>query len=169
MSPLPGEEPRILIGAELLIARDETTVAFAVARALNAITAGRRNIFGRRGTDLKVAVLGTLSLCRNIDPPDPDGSIKQFREAVAESGIDQKELTDLVDDLLVHDSKVNLSQWMRAVRCTAARVGLLFCADIRPPLATLSDDAYTMRDLTLFALDETYVELRRNLGISVSV
>jgi hypothetical protein len=167
MAPLPGE-PRMLVGDELLASADETRIAFAAGGALYSMPQGRRNIFGRRGTQLKVVVLGTLAHCRpGMSPPDPDGAIAAFREQLAHAGLDREELGQLVGALLAQDSKINLSQWMRAVRCTAARVGALFCTDIRPALAAVAREPYTCRDLIEFALGEPYLALRRALGISV--
>lgn len=170
MMPLPGAHARVLVGARLLVSTDESLVAFAAARALSSVESGRRDIYGRRGSDLKAAVLGTLSACRpQIQPPDPDGSIQRFREALEPAGIERSVVAELVDKLLAKDAKINLSQWIRAVRCTAGRIGLLLCADIKAPLDALQADPFTARDLFLFALSEDYAELRRSLGISVAV
>ena len=170
MVPVPGDEPRVLLGPELLASEDQVVVAFATARLLTSILPGRVHILGRRGTELKVAVLGTLAYCRpTMKPPDPDGAIGRFREALEGVGHPREELARLVGDLLAKDSKINLSQWIRAVYCTAARVGLLFCADIRPALDGLRHEPHTIRDLTIFALDRAYTDLRRELGISVTV
>lgn len=167
MAPLPGE-PRMLVGDELLASADETRIAFAAGGALYSMPPGRRNIFGRRGTQLKVVVLGTLAHCRpGMTPPDPDGAIAAFREQLERGELDREELGRLVGAVLVQDSKINLSQWMRAIRCTAARVGLLFCTDIRPALAAVAGEPHTCRDLIGFALGEPYLALRRALGISV--
>ena len=68
-----------------------------------------------------------------------------------------------------YEGTINLSQWLRAARCSAARVGLLFCADIRPGLEVVRKDRFVCRDLAVFALSDVYAELRADLGISVVV
>jgi len=170
MVPLPGAQARVLVGLQLLSSKDETAIAFTAARVLSSTTPGRLHIHGRRGTDLKVAVLATLAHCRpGVTPPDPDGAVARFGQAIGAKGLDRDQLEQLITDLLAQDSKVNLSQWMRAVYCTTARVGLLFCADIRPALDTLRYEPHAIRDLTTFALGQGYAQLREELGIAVTV
>jgi tetratricopeptide (TPR) repeat protein len=170
LAPHPAEELRLMVGTGLQGASSEALVVFVAARALSCVGQGRRHIYGRRGAELKTAILATLVLCRpSMKIPDPDGEIQRFKAGIEESDVPAERLSELMTQLLAQDKRINLSQWVRAVRCTSARIGLLACADLGAALDALGEDAYTGNDLVSFALSEAYSELRQQLGISVDV
>ena len=170
LAPLPAAELRLLVGTALLQPPSPSQAAFSAARALSCIGEGRRHIYGRRGAELKCALLSTLTLCREgFKVPDPAGEVAAFRQGIEASGLSVESLRKLIDRLLEQDKRIDLSQWMRAVRCTSARIGLLVCADLGAALRALHDDEATTRDLIDFALSGLYADLRQELGISVDV
>ena len=61
--------------------------------------------------------------------------------------------------------RINLSEWMRALRRSAARVGLMVGGD-PAALRLIAADEVTRRDLLLFALSGEFYELRAQLDVS---
>jgi hypothetical protein len=102
-----------------------------------------------------------------MNAPDPDGQLARFKTHLADSRLSQAELQAHLSTLTEKDNRINLSQWIRSVRCTAARVGLLTCGELKLALEALSNDDYIFRDLVGFALSETYDNLRQQLRLAV--
>jgi hypothetical protein len=68
----------------------------------------------------------------------------------------------------IRSNRLNLSAWMRGVRCSASRVGLLLGGDPRSALEVIGDDGHVRADLVDFALGPSYRRARRSLGLSVA-
>jgi tetratricopeptide (TPR) repeat protein len=169
MVPLPEQETCLLVGSRLVDA-SEAVVAFTAARALSCVSNGRRHVFGHRGAELKTAFLAALTLCRpKLKVPDPNRAIDRFRKELQGSGVSLEALQGPLSKLLTADAKINLSQWIRAVRCSAARIGLMVSGDLLVALRAVEGDDPVSQDLIDFALGETYADLRLKLGISVKI
>jgi CheY-like chemotaxis protein/tetratricopeptide (TPR) repeat protein len=168
MIPFPSDEPALLVGRALLDSKDEAQCVFWAARAMSCLTLGRRHVFGRRASDLKVAVLSALSCHKpEMTFPDPDGKIARFQQALLSREIDLGRLAGLLDAVLAMETQLNLSEWMRGVRRTSARLGALVGSNLRVALDVLAGDPPTCSDLVDFALTETYCDLRAELGIAL--
>ncbi|MCC6748078.1 MAG: response regulator [Deltaproteobacteria bacterium] len=167
MVPVPDAQPQVLVSPEVLSSSSEEAIAFAAARAFSSLDLGRRHAFTRRGTDLKAAFLGALTYCRpELQVPDADGTIGRLREVMDSGLVDLASLRSRIDDLTARKEPINLSEWMRGVRRTGARVGLLVCTDV-PAAVAGAGDTGTQRDLEVFALGETYHQLQQTLGLSL--
>jgi hypothetical protein len=160
---LPDLEPQLVVRPAS--GGNPGRLAFAAARALSCCSPGRLQIYGRRGTDLKIAVLATLLCCRpGVQPPDPEGSVAWFAEAIRASTLDLEQLQGLLEEVLAADRKINLSQWIRAVGCTSARIGLMVSGDVPTALEAVRDEPFVEQDLTGFALDPSYNYMCRERG-----
>ena len=77
-------------------------------------------------------------------------------------------LSEKIDTLLDKGGQVNLSEWMRSVRRTSARIGLAVSGDLTSALASLEDEQQTVEDLIDFALSPLYQRLREERGLALS-
>jgi hypothetical protein len=135
---------------------------------MSCLSLGRKHVFGRRASDLKIAVLAAFSCHRpEMSFPDPEGKIALFQQALLSREIDLGRLAGLLDALLAMENQLNLSEWMRGVKRTSARLAAVICANLRVALDVLAGDPPTVSDLIDFALSELYGELRLELGIAL--
>ncbi len=161
MVPLPSETGLLVVGHELVDSDDEARAAFVVARALSCMNQGRRHLFTRRSSELKQSILAILAFFwPETKIPDEQGQIARFQTALQASQVDKERLQSLVNQI-VRQTKINLTEWRRAVHRTSARVGLLVCADPKAALQALEGEPEVAQDLVDFVLGETYANLRR--------
>lgn len=169
LAPRPGPAAALLVGAEVLADGDQRRLAFGAARVFSCLAPGRREVFVRRATDLKVAFLGALTACRpGTKVPDADGQIARFRDLLLAHESRVSRLQVLLERLFGAGGKFNLSEWMRGVQRTSARVGVLVGGDLSAALALLAADAGTRDDLIDFALGADYANARRERGIALA-
>lgn len=169
LAPRPGPVAALLVGAEVLADGDQRRLAFGAARVFSCLAPGRREVFVRRATDLKVAFLGALTACRpGTKVPDADGQIARFRDLLLAHESRVARLQVLLERLFGAGGKFNLSEWMRGVQRTSARVGLLVGGDLSAALALLAADAGTRDDLIDFALGVDYADARRERGLALA-
>ena len=160
MLPSPLERPALLLGEQLLRRDQLPELRFVAARALCALSPGRKHAMARSGSDLKIAFIGALTACRpQLSPADPGGQIAAFRARLQGAGGVLDRLGPLVDQLFGSGGKINLSEWMRAVRRSSARVALVVADDLEVALRVVADDQPTRLDLIDFALSERYASL----------
>jgi CheY-like chemotaxis protein/tetratricopeptide (TPR) repeat protein len=166
--PVAGHDPAIVAGQDLLDSDDEPLAAFLLARALAAVDGGRRHLMSREIGDLKDAVLAALTHFKpEMKIADPEGRVAQLRATLSSSSTDHERLGHLIRGLAA-EKKVNLSEWRRLVRRSSARVALTVCGNLRAALRAVQEEPDVTRDLLDFALDDSYQELRRSLGMSVT-
>lgn len=89
----------------------------------------------------------------------------------------QRDSLRLVVQKFVEDgAKADLKRWMQAIDITAARAGLLLCADLEiakkiiaaePQLPGDLPPAEKVKELILFSVSDQYFALRKALGIAV--
>lgn len=158
-APLPGKNAGLIVGESMLETEEIHKIKFLATRALSSISPGRREVFVRRGTALKVGFLGALSAARpSVPVADPDGKVAEFRNRLVASGAVEP-LRVLLDDLFGAGGKLNLSEWMRGVQRSAARIGMIMSGDLLTSLESLAEDISTRDDLIAFSLSEEYLTI----------
>lgn len=152
VAPLPGTKPRLVISRQLFgEGVDAALLHFAIARALSCLAPGRREVFLRRGGELRMALSAALSLTHGASPPQQDPRQAALRDVLARSSrLD--ELEALLGLIFTAGESVNLSAWMRAVRRTSARVGAAAATDLLVALSALKSEADAFNDLVDFSL-----------------
>jgi tetratricopeptide (TPR) repeat protein len=82
----------------------------------------------------------------------------------------------VVQKFVEDGARADLKRWMQAIEITAARAGLLLCADLEiakkiiaaePQLPGDLPPAEKMKELIVFSVSEQYFTLRKTLGIAV--
>lgn len=151
--PRPEREPALVIGESLLAQPDQRQLAFTAARAVSCLSVGRRHVFARSGTDLKTAFLAALSACQSgIPAADPSGAVARLRDRIKRDADRLHRLGESLHQLFAAGSRLNLSDWVRGVRRTSARIGLLACGDALTALQQCGADPTVMQDLVAFML-----------------
>ena len=157
MAPIPGRADLIVISELLLSQQDRRLLLFLATRALACSRRGRREVFLRRGGDLRAALLAALKASRpGFRVADPDGRIAALSEHLAREPETLLALSPLLDRLFSSERQFNLSEWMRGVRRSSARLALLTCGDVTTALRALDSEPATLRDLVDFSLSATY-------------
>jgi DNA-binding response OmpR family regulator/tetratricopeptide (TPR) repeat protein len=152
--PWPHRAERALVVSEsLLRASDQRPLAFAAARAMSCLEDGRRHVFARGGNELKAAFLAALSASHSGMPvSDPSGAVAQLRELILRRDDWMSQLSEVLQLLFAEGSRVNLSDWLRGVKRTSARLALLACGDVLTAVQQVAPDPATSRDVVSFAL-----------------
>ena len=85
---------------------------------------------------------------------------------------DPQQFIRLIED----GAKADLKRWMQSVDVTAARAGLLLCADLEiakkiiaaePQLPADLSPPEKLKELIVFSVSEQYLALRKALGIAI--
>ncbi|MCK5799418.1 MAG: hypothetical protein KAI47_19640, partial [Deltaproteobacteria bacterium] len=163
MAPLPGVEAALAVGTSFFTESDPRRLTFVAAQAMCCLAPGRREVFLRRATELKVAFLGALQSTRPGSAIAPsDDRVAAFAAGLAAPRVAR--LAELLSELFSQGGKFNLSEWMRGVRRTCARLGLIIGGDLMVALAELVDEALLRDDLIDFVLTPSYALLRGERG-----
>jgi hypothetical protein len=90
--------------------------------------------------------------------------------------VQRESLRVVVQRWLEEGAKADLRRWMQAIEITAARAGLLLCADleiakkiiaVEPQLPGDLAPPEKMKELLVFSVSEEYFALRKTIGIAV--
>jgi CheY-like chemotaxis protein/tetratricopeptide (TPR) repeat protein len=120
MAPLPGGVSGVVVGSGLLEQRDVQQLVFCATRAFSCLVPGRREVFVRRGSDLKTAFLAAVTAHRpDVKIPDPDGLIAAFRDRLRGDAARAERVRGRLEQLFGSGGgQLNLSEWMRGVKKT---------------------------------------------------
>lgn len=153
--PRPGSEGALLVHESLWTEMDVRLLAFLFGRALSCLGPGRRHVFARPGNDIKTTILAALAACQPGMPlASTDSGVSTLREQIVDDEDLLGRLTGRVGEVLSEASRLNLSDWMRGIAHTSARVGLLVCGDVLAALCQLQGEASTAKDVTALALSD---------------
>jgi hypothetical protein len=111
-------------------------------------------------------------------PPEMKQQIRATAQELAKymQPVQLEGLRMVVKKFIEEGAKANIKRWNQAVELTACRAGLLVCGDLdiakkiigaEPSLPGDLSPAEKMKELLLFAVSESYTQLRKALGISI--
>ncbi len=165
--------PVLLAGYEAVTCTDKLEVTFRLARAMSYLRPGRAIVAGCPSRVLKSAMMACYSLgSPHANVPDPDGSIAEFRDVIAQlHGETQSHALDLVGRLSRERPRLNLSRWTQIIPRTADRVGLLLCGDLGASMQCLGQPLGSAAavELMSFAVSSDHAQLRSDMGLSIDV
>jgi hypothetical protein len=90
--------------------------------------------------------------------------------------VERDSLRLVVNRFVEDGARADLKRWMQATEITAARAGLLLCADLDIAKKIISAEQQLpgdlppqekMKELLVFSVSEQYLALRKTLGIAV--
>ncbi|AKT41625.1 tetratricopeptide repeat protein [Chondromyces crocatus] len=131
-------------------------------------------------TELTVLLFAGMKLVAPETPVPPDiekqiiataQQLRQFMQPMQLEG-----LRMVVKKFLAEGAKANIKRWVQCVDITAARAGLLLCADMEIARKILAAEPQQpgdlppqdkLKELLVFATSEQYFALRHTLGISI--
>ncbi|WP_197041054.1 tetratricopeptide repeat protein [Chondromyces apiculatus] len=131
-------------------------------------------------TELTVLLFAGMKLVAPETPVPPDiekqiiataQQVRQFMQPMQLEG-----LRMVVKKFLAEGAKANIKRWVQCVDITAARAGLLLCADMEIARKILAAEPQQpgdlppqdkLKELLVFATSEQYFALRHTLGISI--
>ena len=158
--PGPVEQDYLLVGQSFLESEDEGSLAFAVTRASNGLGGARRHAFGRRASELRLGLLAALAVLKEArGAGQVSAELAPLASQIKQHVKDQQQLHSALDELLSTEKQINLSLWIRAVRRSAARAGLLACRDPATALRALPDDEDGRLAVIDLALDDRFTPL----------
>ncbi len=175
--------PAIFLGRGVLAGGPAQPLAFLAG---NKLAYFRQGHYIRQmvptGTGLRAWLFSAIRLVNRDFPVTPE-----LNNAVSENAAIVKQhvtgpkldvLTSLVTKLLGSQGSLDLKRWTIGVDLTADRTGLLLANDLPRSLAMIRatpEDSATLphkdriRELTSFAVSESYFHLRQRLGIAIRV
>jgi len=181
LQAVPAAPPASVAGQTVLTGFTPQELTFIVGKHL-AYYRGEhyiRNLFPTLN-ELKVMLFSAIKIIMAdfAVPPEMAQAVGQTAgELVKYMQPVQKEGLRLVVSKFIEDgAKADLKRWMQCVEVTAARAGLLLCADLEiakkivaaePQLPGDLAPADKMKELLVFSVSEQYFTLRKTLGIAV--
>ena len=139
-----------------------------------------KNLFPTLG-ELKVVLFAAVKIIMpefNVPPEMAQAVNTTAAELVKYMQPVERDSLRLVVNKFVEDgAKGDLKRWMQAVEITAARAGLLLCADLEiakkiiaaePQLPGDLAPPEKLKELITFSVSEQYLSLRKALGIAIS-
>jgi hypothetical protein len=178
---LPARPPASVASKNLLQAYPPQELAFIIGKHL-AYYRGEhylRLLFPSLG-ELTVVMFAAIKTIRAdfAVPPEMAQTVNAAASELVKyvQPIEREALRLVVLKFLEDGAKADLPRWMRTVDATAARAGLLLCADleiakklisVESPLPGALSAPERLRELLLFSVSDQYLALRKALGIAI--
>jgi len=178
---VPAVPPSSVAGQSVLTGFSPQELTFIVGKHL-AYYRGEhyiRNLFPTL-PELKVVLFSAIKIILNdfaVPPEMAQAVTATAAELVKYMQPIQRDSLRLVVQKFVEDgAKADLKRWMQAIEITAARAGLLLCADLEiakkiigaePQLPGDLPPAEKLKELIVFSVSDQYFALRKALGIAV--
>jgi tetratricopeptide (TPR) repeat protein len=178
---VPSRPPSSVAGQTVLTGFTPQELTFIVGKHLSGYRGEHyiKNIFPTLG-ELKIVLFSAIKLIMADFqvPPEMGQAVNQTAQQIARfiQPVERDSLRLVVQKFVEEGAKADLKRWMQATEITAARAGLLLCADLEiakkiigaePQLPGDLPPAEKMKELLVFSVSDQYLALRRTLGIAV--
>jgi hypothetical protein len=178
---VPAIPPSSVAGQAVLTGFTPQELTFIVGKHLSYYRGEHyiRNLFPTLA-ELKVVLFSAIKIILNdfaVPPEMTQAVVSTAAELVKYMQPIQRDSLRLVVQKFVEDgAKADLKRWMQAIDITAARAGLLLCADLEiakkiiaaePQLPGDLPPAEKLKELIVFSVSDKYFALRKALGIAV--
>jgi tetratricopeptide (TPR) repeat protein len=178
---VPARPPASVAGQTVLTGFTPQELTFIVGKHLSMYRGEHyiKNIFPTLG-ELKVVLFSAIKLILadfNVQPEMAQAvntTAQEFARYI--QPVERDSLRLVVQRFVEDGAKADLKRWMQATDITAARAGLLLCADLEiakkiigaePQLPGDLPPAEKMKELLVFSVSDQYLALRKTLGIAV--
>jgi hypothetical protein len=178
---IPSTPPASIAGQTVLTGFTPQELTFIVGKHLSYYRGEHyiRNLFPTLA-ELKVVLFAAIKVVMSdfaVPPEMAQAVTTTATELVKHMQPVQREGLRIVVQRFVEDgARADLKRWMQAIEITAARAGLLLCADLEiakkiiaaePQLPGDLPPADKLKELIVFSVSEQYFALRKTLGIAV--
>ena len=178
---VPARPPASVAGQTVLTGFTPQELTFIVGKHLSMYRGEHyiKNVFPTLG-ELKVVLFSAIKLILadfNVQPEMAQAvntTAQEFARYI--QPVERDSLRLVVQRFVEDGAKADLKRWMQATDITAARAGLLLCADLEiakkiigaePQLPGDLPPAEKMKELLVFSVSDQYLALRKTLGIAV--
>ena len=178
---VPSRPPASVAGQSVLTGYSPQELTFIVGKHLSYYRGEHyiKNLFPTLG-ELKVVLFSAIKII-NQDfavPPDMAQAVNMTAQEFVKymQPVERDSLRLVVQKFIEDGAKADLKRWMQAVDVTAARAGLLLCADLEiakkiiaaePQLPGDLSPPDKLKELIVFSVSEQYLALRKSLGIAI--
>jgi tetratricopeptide (TPR) repeat protein len=178
---IPSTPPASIAGQTVLTGFTPQELTFIVGKHLSGYRGEHyiRNLFPTLA-ELKVMLFSAIKIVMNdfAVPPEMMQAVTTTATELAKhmQPIQRDGLRIVVQKFVEDGARADLKRWMQAIEITAARAGLLLCADLEiakkiiaaePQLPGDLSPPDKMKELIIFSVSEQYFTLRKTLGIAV--
>lgn len=178
---VPSRPPSSVAGQSVLTGYTPQELTFIVGKHLSYYRGEHyiKNLFPTLG-ELKVVMFSAIKIIQ------PDFAVPaEMAQAVNTTAselvkymqpVERDSLRLVVQKFIEDGAKADLKRWMQSVDVTAARAGLLLCADLEiakkiiaaePQLPGDLSPPEKLKELIVFSVSEQYLALRKALGIAI--
>jgi len=178
---VPSRPPASVAGQSVLTGYTPQELTFIVGKHLSYYRGEHyiKNLFPTLG-ELKVVMFSAIKIIQ------PDFAVPaEMAQAVNTTAselvkymqpVERDSLRLVVQKFIEDGAKADLKRWMQSVDVTAARAGLLLCADLEiakkiiaaePQLPGDLSPPEKLKELIVFSVSEQYLALRKALGIAI--
>lgn len=178
---VPSRPPASVAGQSVLTGYTPQELTFIVGKHLSYYRGEHyiKNLFPTLG-ELKVVLYSAIKIIQ------PDFNVPaEMAQAVNTTAselvkymqpVERDSLRLVVQKFIEDGAKADLKRWMQSVDVTAARAGLLVCADLEiakkiiaaePQLPADLSPPEKLKELIVFSVSEQYLALRKALGIAI--
>ncbi len=178
---VPSRPPASVAGQSVLTGYTPQELTFIVGKHLSYYRGEHyiKNLFPTLG-ELKVVMFSAIKIIQ------PDFAVPaEMAQAVNTTAselvkymqpVERDSLRLVVQKFIEDGAKADLKRWMQAVDVSAARAGLLLCADLEiakkiiaaePQLPGDLSPPEKLKELIVFSVSEQYLALRKALGIAI--
>lgn len=178
---VPSRPPASVAGQSVLTGYTPQELTFIVGKHLSYYRGEHyiKNLFPTLG-ELKVVLFSAIKII-NQDfavPPEMAQAVNTTASELVKymQPVERDSLRLVVTKFIEDGAKADLKRWMQAVDVTAARAGLLLCADLEiakkiiaaePQLPGDLSPPDKLKELIVFSVSEQYLALRKALGIAI--
>ncbi len=178
---VPSRPPASVAGQSVLTGYTPQELTFIVGKHLSSYRGEHyiKNLFPTLG-ELKVVMFSAIKII-NPDfavPAEMAQAVNQTASELAKymQPVERDSLRLVVTKFIEDGAKADLKRWIQAVDISAARSGLLLCADLEiakkiiaaePQLPGDLSPPEKLKELLIFSVSEQYLALRKALGIAI--
>ncbi len=178
---VPSRPPASVAGQNVLTGFTPQELTFIVGKHLSYYRGEHyiKNLFPTQG-ELKVVFFSAIKIIQpdfNV-PPEMAQAVNQTASEFVKymQPVERDSLRLVVQKFIEDGAKADLKRWIQAVDVTAARAGLLLCADLEiakkiiagePQLPGDLSPPDKLKELIVFSVSEQYLALRKALGIAI--
>jgi hypothetical protein len=178
---VPAVPPSSVAGQSVLTGFTPQELTFIVGKHLSGYRGEHyiRNLFPTLA-ELKVVLFSAIKIILSdfAVPPEMAPAVTATAAELVKymQPIQRDSLRLVVQKFVENGAQADLKRWMQVIDITAARAGLLLCADLEiakkiiaaePQLPGDLPPAEKVKELIVFSVSEQYFALRKSLGIAV--
>lgn len=178
---VPSRPPASVAGQSVLTGYTPQELTFIVGKHLSYYRGEHyiKNLFPTLG-ELKVVMFSAIKIVQPdfAVPPEMAQAVTTTASELVKymQPVERDSLRLVVQKFIEDGAKADLKRWMQAVDITAARAGLLLCADLEiakkiiaaePQLPGDLPPPEKLKELIVFSVSEQYLALRKALGIAI--